>query len=326
MSAPDPTADQVRSGDRRALARAITLVESRRAEDRTRARALLDELHEGAGSGKALRVGVSGVPGAGKSTFIDSLGARLAERGERIAVLAVDPSSSRSGGSILGDKTRMEKLATHPGAFVRPSPGGTETGGVGRRTRESILLCEAAGHDVVFVETIGVGQAETAVADMVDTFVLLQLPRTGDDLQGIKRGIMELVDVLVIHKADGDNVAAAEQAQKELRVALALVPPTSPGWTVPLPLASSRTGAGLEDVWDAIRAHRAHLDRDGGLASKRSAQNLRWFETAIQQGLRDALEADVDVARALPDLRDRVASGSIQPIAAAEELLRQLLG
>ncbi|WP_052121509.1 methylmalonyl Co-A mutase-associated GTPase MeaB, partial [Inquilinus limosus] len=242
-------AARIRDGDRRALARAITLVESRRADHRERAEALLEALAPAAGG--AVRIGISGPPGVGKSTFIESLGLHLTGQGHRVAVLAVDPSSQRSGGSILGDKTRMELLTRDPAAFIRPSPAGSTLGGVARRTRETLLLCEAAGHDVVIVETVGVGQSETAVAQMVDVFLLLLLPGAGDELQGIKRGIVEVADILVVNKADGDRKGAANHAAAEYRHALALLRGTG-GWTPPVLQCSALENRGIDAVWDMI--------------------------------------------------------------------------
>ncbi|HKY65292.1 MAG TPA: methylmalonyl Co-A mutase-associated GTPase MeaB, partial [Acidimicrobiales bacterium] len=246
----DDLARGLTTGDRRALARSITLVESARADRRAEAAALLDAVLPE--TGRAVRVGISGTPGAGKSTFIDELGSHLTAAGHRVAVLAVDPSSSRSGGSIMGDKTRMERLARDPAAFIRPSPSGGTLGGVARRTREAAFLCEAAGFDVVLVETVGVGQSETVVADMVDCFVLLAAPGGGDELQGIKRGIMELADVIVVNKADGDLLPAARRAVADHRHAVHLLRPKHPGWTVPVLAVSALHGTGIDEVWTEV--------------------------------------------------------------------------
>jgi LAO/AO transport system kinase len=252
-------ARRLATGDRRALARSITLVESTRADVRLEAAALLDAALPATGG--AVRVGISGTPGAGKSTFIDELGTHLTGAGHRVAVLAVDPSSRRSGGSIMGDKTRMERLSRDPAAFIRPSPSGGTLGGVARRTREAAFLCEAAGFDVVLIETVGVGQSETVVADMVDCFVLIAAPGGGDDLQGIKRGIMELADIIVINKADGDLLPAARRAASDHRQAAHLLRPKHPGWAVPVLLASALHGTGIDEVWQEVERFAAH----GGL-------------------------------------------------------------
>lgn len=297
----------VLTGSRAQLARAITLVESKRPDHQARARELLQAVQPR--SGGAVRLGISGVPGVGKSTFIDALGVHLIEQGHRVAVLAVDPSSSRTGGSILGDRTRMVTLSTHESAFVRPSPSGGHLGGVARATRESMLLVEAAGYDVVVVETVGVGQSEVAVADMVDTFLLLGLARTGDQLQGIKRGILELADVIAMNKADGDRAREAQQAARELTGALRLM---RSGEDTPPPFVltcSGLTGDGLDEVWQAVLTHRERLAADG-LEQRRARQQSDWMwtlaETELVQGLhrtpavramREQVEADVRAGR-----------------------------
>ena len=269
-TAPSELADALLAGDRRALARSITLVESTRADHRAEAVALLDAVLPA--TGKAVRVGITGTPGAGKSTFVEELGTRLTGEGHRLAVLAIDPSSRRSGGSILGDKTRMERLARDPQAFIRPSPSGGALGGVARRTREAGLLCEAAGFDVVVVETVGVGQSEVAVADMVDCFVLLAAPGGGDELQGIKRGIMELADVVVVNKADGDLQPAATRAVADYQHAVHLLRPKHPGWQVPVLPVSALTGTGVDETWTAIEGCVDHLRETGDLTKLRSSQ------------------------------------------------------
>lgn len=301
-------AEGIRSGSRSDLARAITLLESRRADHHDRARELLVELRPDTGG--SVRLGVSGVPGVGKSTFIDALGMHLIEQGHQVAVLAVDPSSTRTGGSILGDRTRMGRLSTHDDAFVRPSPSAGHLGGVARATRESMLLAEAAGYDVVIVETVGVGQSEAAVADMVDTFLFLGLARTGDQLQGIKRGILELADVVAMNKADGDRLKEAQQAARELTGALRLM---RSGEDAPPPFVetcSGLTGAGLDEVWAAVLAHRERLEEAGGLDRRRARQQRHWMwtmaETELVQGLhrseavraiRAEVEAGVETGR-----------------------------
>ena len=312
-------ADGVRSGDRRALARAITLVESTRTEDRARTAELLDAVLPDTGAG--VRIGISGPPGVGKSTFIEAFGTHLTGAGHRVAVLAVDPSSTRTGGSILGDKTRMEKLARDPAAFIRPSPSGGELGGVARRTREALLLCEAAGFDVVLVETVGVGQSELAVADLTDLFVLLASPSGGDDLQGIKRGIMELADLVVVTKADGDLASAANHASADLRRAIHLLRPKHDGLTTEVLLVSSPTGAGVPEVWDQVASAHRHLQGTGQLDELRSGQARAWLWDEIRTGLVDRFRADPATRDALTALERAVTAGDLAPTAAAQQLL-----
>jgi LAO/AO transport system kinase len=295
-------------------------VESTRPDHRADADALLDSLLPSTGG--ATRVGVTGAPGAGKSTFIEAIGGHVTAAGHRLAVLAVDPSSAQSGGSILGDKTRMEQLARDPNAFIRPSPSGGTAGGVARRTREALLLCEAAGFDVVVVETVGVGQAETAVAGMVDTFVLLAAPGGGDDLQGIKRGVMELADVLAVTKADGDLLGPARQAASDYRVALHLLPRTLADWEPPVVLCSALRGDGLDEVWDAIAARQQLLSGTGELETRRAAQALTWMWGEVDERLVEMLRADAAVAAQVPDIERAVRAGTITPTNAAESLLR----
>jgi LAO/AO transport system kinase len=305
----------------RALAKAITLVESTRRDHRARAESLLAALlpHTGA----AIRVGISGAPGAGKSTFIEALGLHLIERGHRVAVLAVDPSSTISGGSILGDKTRMEKLSTRPEAFIRPSPSGGSLGGVAEKTREAMLVCEAAGFDVVIVETVGVGQSETAVAGMVDVFVLLLLPNAGDDLQAIKKGIVELADLVVINKADLDPKAAAF-AKRQFETALGLLRPPSAHWRPPVLTLSARTGAGVAAFWAEIERHRKIMQERGALAEKRRRQALDWMWTLIDGELRNRFRQHEGVKRDLEKVSRAVTAGSMTPAAAAQRLLDHL--
>ena len=309
----------VRAGDRRALARAITLVESTRRDHRARAEALVARLLPHTGG--SIRVGISGSPGVGKSTFIECIGTLLTGRGRQVAVLAVDPSSARSGGSILGDKTRMTELARDPRAFIRPSPAGGAVGGVARRTREVLLLVEAAGFDVVLVETVGVGQSEIAVADMVDLFMLLIAPGGGDGLQGIKRGIMELADLVVVNKADGELREAARRAAADYRGALGLMRPKSPHWTPRVLLASAREGEGMAEIWEAVEAHRAALAAAGELETLRAGQARAWMWREVQDGLVGELRRHAGVAAALPALEAAVAAGEIAPGAAARRLL-----
>jgi len=309
----------LRAGDRRALARSITLVESTRPERRAEAAALLDAVLPATGG--AVRVGVSGTPGSGKSTFIDELGSRLTGAGHRVAVLAVDPSSRRSGGSIMGDKTRMERLARDPRAFIRPSPSGGSLGGVARRTREAGLLCEAAGFDVVLVETVGVGQSEVAVADMVDCFVLVAAPGGGDELQGIKRGIMELADVVVVNKADGDLAPAARRAVADYRHAVHLLRPKHPGWAVPVVAASALEGTGVDDVWAEVGRLEDHLRSTGALDALRADQAVAWLWAEMREALVDAFRRDDRVAVRLGEVEEAVRAGRLSPTTAAHELL-----
>jgi LAO/AO transport system kinase len=312
-------AEGLRSGDRRALARSITLVESTRPDRRAEAAVLLDEVLPHTGS--AVRVGISGTPGAGKSTFIDELGTRLTGAGHRVAVLAVDPSSRRSGGSIMGDKTRMERLARDPRAFIRPSPSGGSLGGVARRTREAGLLCEAAGFDVVLVETVGVGQSEVAVADMVDCFVLVAAPGGGDELQGIKRGIMELADVVVVNKADGDLAPAARRAVADYRHAVHLLRPKHAGWAVPVVAASALEGTGIDEVWAEVERLADHLRSGGALDALRADQAVAWLWAEMRERLVDAFRHDERVAERLATVEADVRAGRLSPTTAAHELL-----
>jgi LAO/AO transport system kinase len=298
--------------DRRALARAITLVESTREEDRRQSEALLARVLPA--TGRAMRIGISGAPSVGKSTFIEAFGLHLTGQGKKVAVFAIDPSSRRSGGSILGDKTRMEKLSRDPGAYIRPSPAGTTLGGVARRTRECLLLAEAAGFDVVLVETVGVGQSETAVADMTDLFVLLAGPGGGDDLQGIKRGVMELADLLLVTKADGDLLPAARRAVADYHAALHLMRPKHEGLSAKVMAVSALEGTGIADAWREIAAIHAKLK----LAPLRVEQMRRWFWSEVQMLIGEAVAERAQV------LEGEVASGALLPYAAARRLLEKL--
>ncbi|MFJ5801706.1 methylmalonyl Co-A mutase-associated GTPase MeaB [Streptomyces decoyicus] len=312
-------AEGVRAGSRAWIARAVTLVESTRPDHRAAAQRLLIELLPYSGS--ARRVGISGVPGVGKSTFIDALGSLLTGAGHRVAVLAVDPSSSRTGGSILGDKTRMERLATDPAAFVRPSPTSGTLGGVARATRESIVVMEAAGYDVVLVETVGVGQSETTVAGMVDTFLLLTLARTGDQLQGIKKGVLELADLVSVNKADGPHERDARSAARELAGALRLLHPGDAAWTPPVLTCSAREGTGLKGLWERVEQHRTLLESTGALAERRRAQQVDWTWSMVRERLIDRLQEHPEVRRLGPDVERAVRDGELTATLAAERLL-----
>ncbi|MBT8409618.1 MAG: methylmalonyl Co-A mutase-associated GTPase MeaB [Alphaproteobacteria bacterium] len=317
-------AEAIRAGDRRALARAITLVESSRDDHRARAADLLDLL--ASDCREALRIGLSGTPGVGKSTFIETFGLMLTGQGLRVAVLAVDPSSTRSGGSILGDKTRMEALSREPAAFIRPSPSQTALGGVARRTRETIALCEAAGFDVILIETVGVGQSETMVAGMSDLFVLLLAPAGGDELQGVKRGIMEVADLIVINKADGDLAAAATRTAADYAGALKLLRrrPADPEGYPRAMTVSALEGMGLDTVWTAIEALAKWRKTEGHWARTRAAQTRTWFEETVEAALLARLRRDPATADALRDLGAEVEAGHRSPSAAALELIRRL--
>jgi len=312
-------AEGIRSGDRRALARAITLIESSRADDQDEAAALLDELVGDAGG--ALRVGITGSPGVGKSTFIEAFGLHLVATGRHVAVLAVDPTSARTGGSILGDKTRMPGLAANPEAFIRPSPSGTSLGGVARRTREAITLCEAFGFDVVIVETVGAGQAEGAVADLVDVFVLLVAPGGGDDLQGIKRGIMELADVVVVTKADGDLAATARRTAADYRHALELLRPKTDAGAAPVIACSALAGEAIGEVAETVQRLRATWVASGRLVAERARQATAWMWSDVRARIGDALRAHPQVEALVPDLERQVASGTLSPTTAARRLV-----
>jgi LAO/AO transport system kinase len=317
----DALADAVRSGDRRALARAITLVESTREDHRDQAYALLEAVLPA--TGESVRVGISGAPGAGKSTFIETFGVHVCDAGHRVAVLAVDPSSTRSGGSILGDKTRMETLSRRPDAFIRPSPTGGTLGGVARRTREAMLLCEAAGFDAVLVETVGVGQSEVAVSGMVDAFVLLLSPGAGDELQGVKRGIVELADLVVVNKADGDLEAAARHTAADYRNALHLMRPRG-GWEPRVLLCSALTGVGVPEVWEAVEAHQAFTASNGDRDRHRAEQARDWMWSEVTETLLDRVRRDKGVAALIRPLEREVEANRISPAAAARKLLEAL--
>jgi len=317
----DGLASELRSGDRRALGRAITLVESSHPDDREPANRLLELLTPLAGN--SIRIGISGVPGVGKSTFIECLGNLVIDQGHKVAVLAVDPSSALSGGSILGDKTRMETLSRRLEAFIRPSPAGGTLGGVTRHTRETLLLVEAAGFDVVIIETVGVGQSETAVADMADLFLLLLLPGGGDELQGIKRGIVELADLIVVNKADGEMSAAAERAAADYRNALRFLRPRSAHWEVPVTTCSALEGRGIDRVWALIGKFREAMTASGDLKANRAAQARRWLWSETAEHLMTRLREDPRVRERILPLEQAVSEGRLSPRVAAQELVTQ---
>jgi GTPase len=322
VNATAKLANALKGGDRRALARAITLIESTKAADQKEAEVLLTALLPQTGG--AVRVGISGAPGVGKSTFIEAFGRHLTATGKRVAVFAIDPSSRRSGGSILGDKTRMEQLARDPNAYIRPSPAGLTLGGVARRTRESIMLAEAAGFDIVLVETVGVGQSETAVADMTDLFVLLASPGGGDDLQGIKRGVMELADLLIVTKADGDLKAAANRAASDYHAAMHLMRPKHQGLSPKVLMVSSVEGIGIAAAWDEMSAIHAALAYDGRLGRLRAEQGRRWFWGELQTLISETILEDASLAAEAARLEHDVAEGTTLPLAAARALIRRL--
>jgi LAO/AO transport system kinase len=320
---PDSLAGRIRAGDRRALARAITLVESTRGAHRRTAEALLARVLPDTGA--AARIGISGVPGVGKSTFIEAFGLHLIGQGHRVAVLAVDPTSARTGGSILGDKTRMQELSRHADAYVRPSPTGGTLGGVARRTREVMLLCEAAGFDVVLIETVGVGQSETAVAEMVDLFMLLLLPGGGDELQGIKKGISEIADLLVVNKADA-NPDAARAAASEYKSALRMLRPADADWQPPVLTCSALEARGIDTVWETVARHRDQAHASGRLERRRAEQARAWMWNEVEETLTRAFRDHPEVARRLPELERAVTDGATPAAAAARELLALFLG
>ena len=318
MTSPE-LADAIRSGDRSALARAITLIESTRPDHRERAQELLLELMPEAGS--AMHVGITGVPGVGKSTTIEALGLHLIEQGHRVAVLAVDPSSTRTGGSILGDKTRMAKLAVHPDAYIRPSPTSGTLGGVAKATRETIVLLEAAGYDVVLVETVGVGQSEVTVANMVDTFVFLTLARTGDQLQGIKKGVLELADIVVVNKADGEHEVEAKSAARELTGAIRLIYPRETLWRPPVLTMSALTGSGLSELWDTVLQHRGVLTEAGEFEARRRAQQVEWTWSMVRDTVLDRVLSSPGVRAIRNDVERQVRDGELTPALAAQRIL-----
>jgi LAO/AO transport system kinase len=309
----------LRAGDRGLLARAITLAESKRADDQEVAQELL--LRLGALTGGAIRLGLTGVPGAGKSTTIESLGLWLIEQGHRVAVLVIDPSSARTGGSILGDKTRMPRLALADEAFIRPSPAAGVLGGVAWRTREAMLLCEAAGFDVVIIESVGVGQSEAELAEIVDTLCLLLVPAGGDELQGIKRGVVELADVIAVNKADGDLLPRAMRAAGDYRHALRMLPPATPGWTTPVLTCSAREGTGMPALWEAVAGHRELLQSSGQLVERRARQQRRWLERLLEETVLRQFQGQPGFAAALADAHAAAAAGDVTVPQAVQALI-----
>jgi LAO/AO transport system kinase len=319
---PRELAQRILAGERAALARGITLVESRRPDHRDQALALLQELLPH--GGKAIRIGITGVPGVGKSTMIDALGSHLTAQGHQVAVLAVDPSSTRTGGSILGDKTRMARLAVDPHAFIRPSPSSGTLGGVAAKTRETMLLCEAAGFDVILVETVGVGQSETAVAELTDLFLVLMLPNAGDELQGIKKGIIELADIVAVNKADGAGASAARAAAAQYQAALHILASASPVWQTPVVTLSGLTGAGLDALWARIEDHRTRHEARGLITEKRRRQDVKWMWAMVQERMQARLRHDPQLKQLAPALEAEVASGRLPATVAADRIARAL--
>ena len=305
--------------ERRVLAKTITLIESSLSAHQDLARTIIDLLLPY--TGRAIRLGITGVPGVGKSTFIESLGTMLVKKGHRVAVLAVDPSSKRSGGSVLADKTRMEKLAIEENAFIRPSPSGGTLGGVARKTRETMIVCEAAGFDVMIVETVGVGQSETTVASMVDFFLLLMISGAGDELQGIKKGILELADAVAVNKADGDNVKRAEMARKQYETALHFLAPSSPNWTPPVFTCSAMEMIGIDEIWESVLAHHKRLTLTGELQANREKQAVDWMWSLVKEGLKERFYQNPEVNKLLPEILKEVESGKTASTLAADRLL-----
>jgi LAO/AO transport system kinase len=330
MTPPAPLPDierlarDIRAGERTVLSRAITLIESKRADHRRSAAALTQELLQD--TGKAVRVGITGAPGVGKSTMIEALGSMLTGQGHKVAVLAVDPSSRRTGGSILADKTRMAKLANDDRAFIRPSPSSGTLGGVAARTRETMLLCEAAGYDIVLVETVGVGQSEIAVSDMTDFFLVLALAGAGDELQALKKGVVELADMIAVNKADGDNLARAKLAAAEYSAALHILSPRSPNWSPPVITCSALKSDGVEPLWMYVLDHRQKLTASGELAARRGEQQVKWMWTMLEERLFEPLRSDCALKAALPRIEAEVAAGRLAPASAVEEIADMLAG
>jgi LAO/AO transport system kinase len=314
----------IRSGERVMLSRAITLIESKRADHRRAAATLMQDVLKD--TGRAVRVGITGAPGVGKSTMIEALGSMLTAQGRKVAVLAVDPSSRRTGGSILADKTRMAKLANDERAFIRPSPSSGTLGGVAARTRETMLLCEAAGYDVILVETVGVGQSEIAVADMTDFFLVLALPGAGDELQALKKGVVELADMIVVNKADGDNLPRAKLAAAEYSAALHILAPRSPNWSPPVMTCSALTNDGMAQLWAHILDHQKKLTASGELEARRGEQQVKWMWTMLEERLFEPLRSDRALKAALPRIESEVAAGQLAPAIAVEQIAAMLKG
>jgi LAO/AO transport system kinase len=319
---PSTLAAGICAGDRAVLARAITLIESKRADHQGEAHRLVQELLPA--TGQAVRLGITGAPGSGKSTTIDALGGMLTGQGHKVAVLAVDPSSTRTGGSILGDKTRMPRLATDAQAFIRPSPSSGTLGGVAAKTRETMLVCEAAGYDVVMVETVGIGQSETTVADMTDFFLVLMLPGAGDELQGLKKGIVELADMIAVNKADGDNVERARVAAAEYRGALNILTPQSATWSPPVLTYSALTGDGIAELWARVLEHKQKMTASGELAARRREQQVKWMWSMLEERLTARLRGDPAVRAKLKAAESAVAAGKLAPTLAVEEIAKLL--
>ncbi len=322
QNGPDSFVRGIVDGNRRIIAKTITLIESSLKEHQENAFKVVEKILPH--TGNSIRLGVTGVPGVGKSTFIENLGVYLADLGHKVAVLAVDPTSRRSGGSILGDKTRMEKLAAHENAFIRPSPAGEILGGVAAKTREIMLVCEAAGFDVILVETVGVGQSETSVASMVDFFLVLMIAGAGDELQGIKKGILELADGIAINKADGDNLKAVERAKGDLEVAMHLLTPESLTWSTPVATCSSIAKGGTKNVWETVLDHHKKFKTSGEFAQRRKKQTLEWMWTLVEEGLKQRFKNNEKINKEIPVISQQVENEKISPSAAAEQLLSYL--
>jgi LAO/AO transport system kinase len=320
---PEEFSEGILEGSRLALSKAITLIESERAEDRAIASVLLNAMMPHGGA--SIRLGITGVPGAGKSTFIEALGCLLAERGHKVAVLAIDPSSTISGGSILADKTRMEKLSTCASAFIRPSPSSSHLGGVARKTRETMILCEAAGFDVVFVETVGVGQSEIAAASMVDFFLVLMIPDAGDELQGIKKGVLEVADAIAVNKADLQNMDKALAAKKVYENALHIISPASKNWAPPVLTCSALEGTGISEIWDTVLKHHSIFTESGELVRKRREQDVNWMWSLLDCYLKDHIFSQPSVKHAIEEARAAVIEGAMTPDSAALQILKTII-
>jgi len=319
---PKPLIEGILEGDRRIIAKTITMIESRLVSHQQAAFNIVEQLLPN--TGNSLRLGITGIPGVGKSTFIENLGVFLANKGHNVAVLAVDPSSQRSGGSILGDKTRMEKLSVHNNAFIRPSPTGETLGGVAAKTREIMLVCEASGFDVILVETVGVGQSETQVASMVDFFLVLMIAGAGDELQGIKKGVLELADGIAINKADQDNIKAVETAKKDLETAMHLIRPESPNWTTPVMTCSSIVEDGTKNIWETVQNHHKIMKHSGEFEKRRKDQSIEWMWTLVEDGLKTYFKENEVIGQKIPLISKLVTDGKISPSVAAKQLLSHL--